>query len=265
MSSVFAVLPAAATGSPERAFEQYEAILAGPEPTAPLPVVGVVTAQLGRQPAPLSVAQPPDGRGVLLRSESDDYLACLCAALRLTANRDLAVFDVADGRLHDPRTAVRLSVTAGTHNFPHLTESLVDILIPDGQELNGPILTLTHDHLTDIRTRQLPDGIHELTSRTGNKHFRLLTDDALLARKAVWSWARKDSWWHQAIAWQPCEPPTAADHAPAIDEAAALRAELHELRAEAAELEALDIGAAMTQLDALTQSVLDIDIPDLDF
>ncbi|NEW41939.1 hypothetical protein GV794_15620 [Nocardia cyriacigeorgica] len=264
MSSVFAVLPAAATGSPERAFEQYEAILAGRESTVPLPVVGIVAAQLGRQGTPLSVARPADARGVLLRGESDDHLACLCAVLRLTATRDLAVFDVADGRLHDPRTGVRLSVTAGAHTFPALTESLVEILIPEDGDLDNPALTVAHSSASSIRTRQLPDGIYELTCHTGSDHVRLLTDDAPLARKAVWSWARRDPWWRQAIAWQPCEPPTAADHAPAVDEVAALRAELHELRAEAAELETLDVGAAMAELDALTQSVLDIDIPDLE-
>ncbi len=261
---MFAVLPAAATASPQRAVEQYEAILAGPEPTAPLPVVGVVSAQLRQQTAPLSVERPADGRGMLLRGESDDHLACLCAVLRLTATRDLAVFDVTEGRLHDPRTAIRLPVTAGAHTFPALTESLMEILISDEPDLDGPRLTLAHGTNT-IRTRQLPDGIHELTCRTDGDHARLLTDDAPLARRVVWSWARRDSWWHQAIAWQACEPPIPADHEPAIDEIAALRAELDELRAEAAEMEALDIGAAMNQLDALTQSVLDIDIPTLDF
>ncbi|WP_280484851.1 hypothetical protein [Nocardia cyriacigeorgica] len=263
MSSVFAVLPAAGTGSPEQAFGQYRAILEHSEPTAPLPVVGIVVAQLRRQAGPLSVVRPPDGRGLLLGVESDDHLAGLCIALRLTATRDLAVFEVDAGRLHHPRTAARVPVEAGPHTFPTVTEPLVDLLIPDTRNIDRPALTLAHDRNTQLRIRQLPDAILELTHHTAGAHFRLLTDDAPLARKVTWSWARRDTWWHEAISWQPCDPPR--DHAPVIDEAAALLADLDELRAEVDGIEALDIGAAMDQLDALTQSVLDIDIPDIDF
>ncbi|BDT85460.1 hypothetical protein IU485_15465 [Nocardia cyriacigeorgica] len=263
MSSVFAVLPAAGTGSPEQAFGQYRAILEHSEPTAPLPVVGIVVAQLRRQAGPLSVVRPPDGRGLLLEVESGDHLTGLCTALRLTATRDLAVFEVDARRLHHPRTAARVPVKAGPHSFPTVTEPLVDLLIPNTRDIDGPALTLAHDRDTQLHIRQLPDDILELTHHTAGEHFRLLTDDARLARKVTWSWARHDSWWHEAISWQPCDPP--AGDAPVTDEAAALLAELEELRAEVDGLEALDIGAAMNELDALTQSVLDIDIPDLDF
>lgn len=260
---MFAVLPAAGTDSPEQAFGQYRAILDRPESTAPLPVVGIVVAQLRRRSTPLTVVQPPDGRGLLVRAESGDLLTDLCAALRLTATRDLAVFEVDARRLHHPRTAARVPVKAGPHTFPIVSEPLVDLLIPDSRSLDDPALTLAHSHDVQLRVRQLSDGILELTHRTGGEHFRLLTDDAPIARKVTWSWARRDDWWQQAISWQPCDAP--ADHAPVTDEAAALLAELKELRAEVDGLEALDAGAAMNHLDALTQSVLDIEIPTLDF
>ncbi|NEW29488.1 hypothetical protein [Nocardia cyriacigeorgica] len=262
MSSVFAVLPAAGTDSPEQAFGQYRAILDRPESTAPLPVVGIVAAQLRRRPAPLTILQPPDGRGLLLRAGSGDLLTDLCAALRLTATRDLAVFEVDARRLHHPRAAARVPVKAGPHAFPTVTEPLVDLLIPERRSLDDPALTLARNHDVQLRIRQLPDGILELTHRTGGLHFRLLTDDAPLARKVTWSWARRDGWWQEAISWQPCEPSN--DQMPVTDDAAALLAELDVLRAEVDDLEALDAGAAMHQLDELTRSVLDIEIPTFD-
>ncbi|MBF6089103.1 hypothetical protein IU438_19415 [Nocardia cyriacigeorgica] len=260
MSSVFAVLPAAGTGSPEQAFGQYRAILDRPESTAPLPVVGIVVAQLRRRSTPLTVVQPPDGRGLLLRAESGDPLTDLCAALRLTATRDLAVFEVDARRLHHPRTAARVAVTAGPHTFPIVSEPLVELLIPDSRTVDDPPVILAHHRDVQLRIRQLPDNILELTHQSGTQHFRLLTDDAPIARKVTCSWARRDAWWQEAISWQPCDPP--GDHAAVTDDAAALLAELEELRAEVDDLEALDAGAAVNHLDALTQSVLDIDIPD---
>lgn len=259
---MFAVLPAAGTDSPEQAFGQYRAILDRPESTAPLPVVGIVVAQLRRQATPLSVVQPPDGRGLVLRAESGDPLTGLCAALRLTATRDLAVFEVDARRLHNPRAAARVPVKAGPHAFPTVTEPLVDLLIPENRGLDDPALTLAHNRNVQLRIRQLPDGIVELTHHTASGHFRLLTDDARLARRVTWSWARRDDWWQDAISWQPCD--ASADHAPVTDEAAALLAELEQLRAEVDDLEALDAAAALNQLDALTQSVLDIEIPTFD-
>ncbi|WP_040833921.1 hypothetical protein [Nocardia brevicatena] len=253
MSFLFAVLPAAGTGSAEQAYEQYVSMERAAEPTAPLPVVGVVYALIDRADAGLSVHRPPDGRGLLLRATVDNRFACLSTLLTLTGERDLAVFDVTAHRLYNPRRRVRMPVTAGDITLPYLTEELLRELL---DEPSSPVLTVTRAPMCHIGTRRLPEGIHELEHRRIDEFYRLLTDNTDLVRKTIWAWATDDPWWQQAIAWQPVTA-RSGDTASPEDDIDAVMAELRRMAEETSGLPAFDLISALNDLDSRTRAIFD--------
>lgn len=245
-------MPAAGIDSAEQAYERYLAIEHGPQPTAPLPVVGIVCALLGRTDTGLSPYRPPDGRGVVLHASETQRMSCLSAVLTLTAERDLAVLDVGSRRLYNPRRRARLPVTAGANTLPYLTEAILDELLSAPPDPADPTLTVTRTPTRYIRTRQLPEAVHELEHRHGGAHFRLLTDNPGLVRQTIWSWAVDDPWWQEAIAWQPATELTTHS----TDSVASVLAELRRLEAETRELPAFELLDTLQNLDDLTQSIL---------
>ncbi|WP_040789037.1 hypothetical protein [Nocardia paucivorans] len=253
MSFLFAVLPAAATDSAEQAYEQYVAMERAPEPTAPLPVVGVVYALIDRADAGLSVHRPPDGRGLLLRATVDDRIACLSALLTLTGERDLAVFDVTARRLYSPRRRARMPITVGEITLPYLTEELLRELLDNP---STPTLTVTRAPMCHIGTRRLPEGVHELEHRRIDDFYRLLTDNTELVHKTIWAWATDDPWWQQAIAWQPVTARTDEPTNPE-DDIDTVMAELRRMAEETSDLPTLDLISTLNDLDSHTRAILD--------
>lgn len=253
VSSLFAVMPAAGIGSTENAYHRYMAIEQGPQPTAPLPVVGVVCALLGRSDTGLSPQRVPDGRGVVLRAEDPHRMDCLRTVLTLTAERDLAVFEVESRRLYNPRERVRIPVTVGAQTLPYLTEAILDELLADPAHTDDPTLTVTRTPTRYIRHRALPEDVHELEHRQGDDYFRLFTDDHSLVRRTIWSWAVDDSWWQDAIAWQRTDGATEYP----TDSIDSVWAELRQLEAETQDMPALELFDTLADMDDLTQSILD--------
>lgn len=246
-------MPAAGIGSTENAYHRYMAIEQGPQPTAPLPVVGVVCALLGRSDTGLSPQRVPDGRGVVLRAEDPHRMDCLRTVLTLTAERDLAVFEVESRRLYNPRERVRIPVTVGAQTLPYLTEAILDELLADPAHTDDPTLTVTRTPTRYIRHRALPEDVHELEHRQGDDYFRLFTDDHSLVRRTIWSWAVDDSWWQDAIAWQRTDGATEYP----TDSIDSVWAELRQLEAETQDMPALELFDTLADMDDLTQSILD--------
>lgn len=129
MSSLFAVLPTAGIESAAQAYERYQALEAAPEPSPPPQPVGVVCTLIHRSGTGLRVYRRPDARGALLEATVADRFDCLRALLALTADRDLAILDVATRRFYNPRGAARVPVTAGDITLPYLTESILDEIL----------------------------------------------------------------------------------------------------------------------------------------
>lgn len=246
-------MPAAGIGSTENAYQRYMAIEQGPQPTAPLPVVGVVCALLGRSDTGLSPQRVPDGRGVVLRAEDPHRMDCLRTVLTLTAERDLAVFEVDSRRLYNPRERVRIPVTVGAQTLPYLTEAILDELIAAPSHADDPTLTVTRTSTSFIRHRALPEDVHELERRQGDDYFRLFTDDRSLVRRTIWSWAVDDSWWQDAIAWQRADGATEYP----TDSIDSVWAELRQLEAETQDMPGLELFDTLADMDELTQSILD--------
>lgn len=258
MSSLFAVLPAAGLESAERAYERYLSLAGAPQPTPPLPAVGVVCTLIHRSGTGLRVYRRPDGRGALLEATVDDRFDCLRALLALTADRDLAVLDVATRRFYNPRGAARVPLTTGDITLPYLTETLLDEILQTPPDPRDPALKVTRAPMCHIRARRLPEGIFELEHRNLDEFFQLYTDDATLVRRTLWAWATGDPWWQQAIAWQPVAAPTRKRRPAADDDIEAVLAELRTMAEEPPlELGALGLLSALGDLDARTQAILD--------
>lgn len=258
MSSLFAVLPAAAIESAERAYERYLAMDKAPEPTQPLPAVGVVCTLIHRSGTGLRVYRRPDARGALLEATVDDRFDCLRALLALTADRDLGVLDVATKRLYNPRGAARVRVTMGNITLPYLTETMLDEILESLPDPRDPALEVTRAPMCHIRSRRLPEEIFELEHRNLDEFYRLYTDDTTLVRKTLWAWATGDPWWHQAIAWQRTEAPAPRRRPVPEDDIDALLAEMRKMADETPpELGALDLISALGDVDARAQAILD--------
>lgn len=259
MSSLFAVLPAAALDSAEQAYERYLSLVEAPEPGPPVRAVGVVCTLIHRSGTGLRVHRRPEGRGALLEATTRDRFDCLRALLALTADRDLAVLDVATRRLYNPRGATRIQVTTGNITLPYLTESILDEILETPPDPRDPALKVTRAPMCHIRARRLPDEVFELEHRDLDAFFRLYTDNAPLVRKTIWAWAIRDPWWQQAIAWQPVDPPTAPRRRPAPeDDIDAVLAELRQMADETPpELGALELLSTLGDLDNRTQAILD--------
>lgn len=264
MSSLFAVLPAATLDSAEQAYERYLSLVEAPEPGPPERAVGVVCTLIHRSGTGLRVHRRPEARGALLDATVQDRFDCLRALLALTADRDLAVLDVATRRLYNPRGATRIQVTTGKITLPYLTESILDEILETPPDPRDPALQVTRAPMCHIRARRLPDEIFELEHRDIDAFFRLYTDNAPLVRKTIWAWAIRDPWWQQAIAWQPVDTPVPPRRRPAPeDDIDAVLAELRQMADEPPpELGALELLTTLGDLDSRTQAILDRPEPD---
>lgn len=264
MSSLFAVLPAAALDSAEQAYERYLSLVHAPQPSPPERAVGVVCTLIDRSGTGLRVHRRPEARGALLEATVSDRFDCLRALLALTADRDLAVLDVATRRLYNPRGATRILVTAGNITLPYLTESILDEILETPPDPRDPAFEVTRAPMCHIRARRLPEDIFELEHRDLDEFFRLYTDDAILVRKTIWAWATRDPWWQQAIAWQPVDAPAARRRRPEpADDIDAVLAELRRMADETPlELGALDLISALGDVDNQAQAILDRADPD---
>ncbi|MFI1460810.1 hypothetical protein [Nocardia carnea] len=264
MSSLFAVLPAAALDSAEQAYERYLSLVEAPEPSPPERAVGVVCTLIHRSGTGLRVHRRPDARGALLEATVRDRFDCLRALLALTADRDLAVLDVATRRLYNPRGATRIQVTTGNITLPYLTESILDEILETPPDPRDPTLQVTRAPMCHIRARRLPDEIFELEHRDLDAFFQLFTDNAPLVRKTIWAWAIRDPWWQQAIAWQPVDTPVAPRRRPVPeDDIDTVLAELRRMADEPPpELGALELLSTFGDLDSRTQAILDRPEPD---
>ncbi len=221
--------------------------------------MGVVCTLIHRSGTGLRVHRRPDARGALLEATVRDRFDCLRALLALTADRDLAVLDVATRRLYNPRGATRIQVTTGNITLPYLTESILDEILETPPDPRDPALQVTRAPMCHIRARRLPDEIFELEHRDLDAFFRLYTDNAPLVRKTIWAWAIRDPWWQQAIAWQPVDSPVAPRGRPAPqDDIDAVLAELRQMADEPPpELGALELLSTLGDLDSRTQAILD--------
>ncbi|MGV9637180.1 hypothetical protein ACWDO0_23690 [Nocardia rhamnosiphila] len=266
MSSLFAVLPAAGIESAAQAYERYRSLAGAPEPTPPPQPVGVVCTLIHRSGTGLRVYRRPEARGALLEATVDDRFDCLRALLALTADRDLAVLDVATRRFYNPRGAARVPVTAGDFRLPYLTESILDEILETPPDPRDPALKVIRAPMCHIRARRLPEEIFELEHRDLDAFFQLYTDDAILVRKTIWAWATGDPWWQQAIAWQPIDAPDSRRRRPPEDDIDSVLAELRQMAEETPfELGALDLISALGDVDNQAQAILDranIDAPD---
>lgn len=221
--------------------------------------MGVVCTLIHRSGTGLRVHRRPDARGALLEATVRDRFDCLRALLALTADRDLAVLDVATRRLYNPRGATRIQVTTGNITLPYLTESILDEILETPPDPRDPALQVTRAPMCHIRARRLPDEIFELEHRDLDAFFRLYTDNAPLVRKTIWAWAIRDPWWQQAIAWQPVDTPVAPRGRPVPeDDIDAVLAELRQMADEPPpELGALELLSTLGDLDSRTQAILD--------
>ncbi|MFI5715649.1 hypothetical protein [Nocardia sp. NPDC051750] len=257
MSSLFAVLPAAGLESAEQAYERYLALRDTAEPSPPVQSVAVVCTLIHRSGTGLRVYHRPDARGALLEATVRDRFDCLRALLALTADRDLAILDVATRRLYNPRGATRIKVTTGNFTLPYLTESILDEILETPPDPRDPALQVTRAPMCHIRARRLPEDIFELEHRDLDAFFQLYTDNATLVRKTIWAWAIRDPWWQQAIAWQPTDASTRHHDEPA-DDIDAVLAELRQMADETPfELGALDLISALGDVDNQAQAILD--------
>lgn len=259
MSSLFAVLPAAALDSAEQAYERYLSLIDAPEPGPPERSVGVVCTLIQRYGTRVRVQRRPEPRGALLESTGGDRFDCLRALLALTADRDLAVLDIATRRFYTPRGATRIQVTTGDITLPYLTESILDEILETPPDPSDPGLQVTRAPMCHIRARLLPDEVFELEHRDLDAFFRLYTDSATLVRKIVWTWAVRDPWWQEAIAWQPVEAPVVRRRPPEpADDIDAVLAEMRRMADEPPlELGALGLLSTFDDLDSRTQAILD--------
>ncbi len=221
--------------------------------------MGVVCTLIHRSGTGLRVHRRPDARGALLEATVRDRFDCLRALLALTADRDLAVLDVATRRLYNPRGATRIQVTTGNITLPYLTESILDEILETPPDPRDPALQVTRAPMCHIRARRLPDEIFELEHRDLDAFFRLYTDNAPLVRKTIWAWAIRDPWWQQAIAWQPVDTPVAPRGRPVPeDDIDAVLAELRQMADEPPPaLGALELLSTLGDLDSRTQAILD--------
>ena len=258
MSSLFAVLPTAGITSGDQAYERLLPLGGAPDSTAPPPAVETVCTLIDRSGTGLRVYRRPDARGALLEATVDDRFDCLRALLSLTADRDLAVLDIATHRLYSPRNAVRMPVTTGNIRLPYLTETILQELLETPPDPRATALKVARAPMCHIRARLLSDGIYELEHRNLDEFFTLYTDNAALVRKTIWAWATDDPWWQQAIAWQPIADPAHAGTPAPEEDIDAVLAEMRRMAAEEPpELGALNLISALGDFDAQTQAILD--------
>ncbi|MEU6191515.1 hypothetical protein [Nocardia sp. NPDC047038] len=205
----FGVIPVGDIGTAFAASEWHQQMCTGPDDTSAPPTIRDLVAEIERGGAAVGFdAVVADSRGAVLRTWGPGRGQQLYTVLDLTKDRDLAVLDVENGQLYDPRGHADVRVTVGDgRRLPYLTAPLLEDFMVATADPDDPFLLVARADETYIRMRR-HEWMYEMEYRAGSatENFRFYTVLYSVVRDVIWEWACGDPSWKVAVQWRRVDP-----------------------------------------------------------